>query len=72
MAATLPPMIDLRIKSLTNLSLKMLNSGSLFYVSKHFQPKLASVKQCLIPKPLLLCISIECLAYVKAQHNMSN
>ena len=37
-----------------------------------FHPRLASVKQSLLPKLLIFCSSIECLLYMKAKHSTCN
>ena len=70
-APHLPPFMLLRLKSRTYLSLKVYYSRSLLYNPKHFNHRLASVEQSLMPKPLIFCISIEYLAYIKAKHNTS-
>ena len=44
-APTFPPLIDLRIISLTYLSLKVLISRLFLYSPKQVHPKLASVKK---------------------------
>ena len=71
-AGTLTRLIDLRIKSLTYLSLNLSSCRFLLDFSKYFHPKLASVKHSLLPYPLISCISVEQQACIKAEHYTSN